>query len=258
MPAVRIENLRETIAHLEAPAAAEARPPRPLGVEPLDRVLGGGLQAGALHEVRAEGADAPSSFGFALALAIRLCPPPLPLLHVTLPHVGGEWGRPYGPGLSAFGLDPGRILFVEAKRPSDALWAAEEGLFCAALGAVVLEIPGEPAAVDLTATRRLSLRAARHGVSALLVRPGGGGEATAATTRWQVAPLAGPADPSFVLPPPAWRARLERNRGGRGGSWSLSWRPDVLSFAPHATLSVASSATSADRAAAAGPRRRAV
>lgn len=256
--AVRIERLRETIAHLEAPPVVEASEPlASLGVEPLDRMLGGGLSRTALHEIRSAGADAPAAFGFALALAARLSPPPRPILHVTLPHVEGEWGRPYGPGLATFGLDPGRILFVKANRPSDALWACEEGLGCGALGAVVLEIEGDARALDLTATRRLSLRASRHGVPAILVRPGAGEETSAAITRWRVRPAPGLSESVFALSPPAWRLDLERNRAGRGGVWSLSWRPDVQSFASHASLSVASPAAPAHRAASPGERRRA-
>lgn len=249
---MRLERLRETIARLEAVPAAERAgrrsAPAPLGIATLDGALGGGLARDALHEIRSEGADAPCAFGFAAALAAVLGRG-RPMLHVTLAHVEGEWGRPYGPGLAAFGLDPGRILFVKAPRPSEALWACEEGLGCAALGAVLLEIAGQPTALDLTATRRLSLRAARSGVAVLLVRPGTEGEATAAATRWRVSPAPSAPDPAFALPHPAWRLKLERNRAGRGGVWSLSWRPDARSFAPFASLSLAQPAAPADRAA---------
>ena len=171
MAAVRIERLRETIAHLEGEGAEGAGATRALGVAGLDEALGGGLLAGALHEVHGNGADAPSAFGFALALAATLSHAPRPVLHVTLPHGEGEWGRPYGPGIAAFGFDPGRLLFVRAGRPSEALWAAEEALGCAALGAVILEIPGSPSVLDLPATRRLSLRAARRGRTVLRSLP---------------------------------------------------------------------------------------
>ncbi len=68
--AVRIEALRETIAHLESEGVADMpAPPAPLGVAGLDAALGGGLARGALHEIRSAPAEAPSAFGFALALA---------------------------------------------------------------------------------------------------------------------------------------------------------------------------------------------
>ncbi|WP_436643764.1 ImuA family protein [Microbaculum sp. FT89] len=240
-----IGTLRARIARLEAGSAAgaagERTPAAPsvlLGVAELDAVLGGGLRRGALHEVRSADADGPLAFGFALALAARLAAN-RPALIVTTVDGAGEWGRPYGPGLAAFGLDPGGLLFVETRRPREALWAAEEGLASRALSAVVAEIRGDPAVVDLTATRRLALRAARNGGTALLVRPGTADGLSAARTRWRVAPLAlaGPdaaafaLPPAWALPPPAWAVDLERNAARPGGRFALTWRPDERLFA---------------------------
>lgn len=231
--------LRARIARLEAGSAADAAgkhipaaPSVPLGAAELDAVLGGGLRRGALHEVRSADADGPLAFGFALALAARLAAS-RPALIVTTVDGAGEWGRPYGPGLAAFGLDPDGLLFVETHRPREALWAAEEGLASRALSAVVAEIRGDPATVDLTATRRLALRAARNGGTALLVRPGTMDGLSAARTRWRVEPFAaaGPDAAAFALPPPAWAVDLERNATRPGGRFALTWRPDERLFA---------------------------
>jgi protein ImuA len=46
----------------------------------------------------------------------------------------------FPPALRAFGIDPGRILFVDAWRVKDALWTIEEALKCEALNAVVGEV----------------------------------------------------------------------------------------------------------------------
>lgn len=261
----------------------------PLGAADLDALLGGGLKRGALHEVRAQDADGPLAFGFALALLARLSldgPVHRPALIVTTFDGAGEWGRPYGPGLAAFGLDPARLLMVETRRPRDALWAAEEGLASRALAVVVAEIRGDPAVVDLTATRRLALRAARSGVTALLVRPGTGEGLSAARTRWRVRhpgeqtptsvspkiatpnPAApNPATLPFALPPPAWRADLERNATKPGGRFCLMWNPDERIFAnatpdplagtasPEPALPRPAAAPPSDRTAAAGQGR---
>ena len=81
----------------------------------------------------------------------------------------------------------------------------EEGLRCAALGAVIGEIWGDPAALDFTATRRLAVAAERHGVAAWLVRLGGSANLSGARMRWRVASA-----PSLAHP-------LNPARAGRGG-----------------------------------------
>ncbi|MEJ8574910.1 hypothetical protein [Microbaculum marinum] len=262
-----LDSLRRRIARLEGDGGGSAEPdqsrvasPVPLGHPALDDTLGGGLRRGDLHEIRASEANGALAFGFAAALAARLCAwpggdrvdvdrPPLErtaqgptgrhrpggrwTLIVTTFDGAGEWGRPYGPGLAAFGLDPGRLLIVETRRPREALWAAEEGLSSRALAAVLAEIRGDPAVVDMTATRRLTLRAARSGVTAMLVRPGAGAGLSAARTRWRISP---PADlgvsESLALPQPAWQADLERNAARPGGCFTLMWKPDEHVFTP--------------------------
>jgi protein ImuA len=237
----------------------------PLGAPDLDATLGGGLKRGALHEVRSDDADGPLAFGFALALLARLSlngtghrPAPhepanhKPALLITTFDGAGEWGRPYGPGLAGFGLDPACLLIVEARRPREALWAAEEGLASRALAAVVAEVRGDPAVVDLTATRRLALRAARGNTAALLVRPGTADGLTAARTRWRIGPFI-PAPPgselpgsepaaAFTLPPPAWTVALDRNATRPGGHFDLVWNPHERTFA-HAAAADAASGT---------------
>ena len=80
-----------------------------------------------------------------------------------------EAGRVYPPGLADFA----DIIHVEARDARAALWAMEEGLRCAALGAVIGEMWGDPRALDFTATRRLAVAAEKSGVAAWLVRLGG-------------------------------------------------------------------------------------
>jgi protein ImuA len=128
-------------------------------------------------------------------------------------------GRIYPPGLGC-----PDILHVTARDARSALWAMEEGLKCAALGAVIGELWGDPAALDFTATRRLAVAAERSGVPAWLVRLGGSANLSGARMRWRVASapsLANPFDPR-APGAPAWDAELFRARGHPPGRWSLT------------------------------------
>jgi len=227
-----------------------------LGLPSLDAVLGGGLARAALHEIRAaESRDEPAASGFALALVARLCAqqdaatgdtmkPPGKLLDrapdiLWISEAGSrrEAGALYAPGLAALGLDPGRIVEVAARRPGEALWAFEAGLSCAGLAAVICQVRrpamrGPDKAFDLAATRRLALKAREAGVCGLLVRLAAPVEPGAAQTRWRiVAAASGPAG-HFAggIGRTAWRLRLEKNRGGRTGAFTVEWNPHEHCF----------------------------
>jgi protein ImuA len=204
----------------------------PLGLPAVDAVLPwGGLPRGVLHEV-AGGAGDGAAVGFAAALAGRLAGAGGVLLWCRSRAARQESGLPHGPGLAAFGLAAARLILVEAKRPAEVLWAMEEGLRSAALAVVV----GEAAAADLSASRRLQLAAEACGATALLLRIGQRGGASAALTRWHIA-----AEPGGLLRP-AWQVRLLRCRGGmpKGGdgaaAWRLEWDEQALSFRLAAAL----------------------
>lgn len=143
-----------------------------------------------------------------------------------------ESGRVHPPGLP--GAD---LIHVEARDARDALWAMEEGLRCSAIGAVIGELWGDPAALDFTATRRLAVAAERHGVAAWLVRLGGRANLSGARMRWRVASLPSLAHPFNPRAPgaPAWEAELFRARGHPPGRWSVSHEqgPDAKAVAFH-------------------------
>ena len=220
---------------LEAPGGA---PVAPLGHAGADRVLGGGLRRGAVHEVRpAATGDAAAATGFALACAARFSRAgglPRPWLWVRQDLAGRETGEPYGPGLAAFGLDPATLMIVAVADARDVLRAAEEGLRCRALGLVMVEPWGDPKALDLTAARRLALTAEASGVPALMLRTGAHAGPPGAATRWSVAAAPSRPLPSLGRLPglgkPAFAAALERLRQpgsiGEGGSWTMEWDPD--------------------------------
>lgn len=246
-----IARLRHRIAAIETGAAAVAPRPvedgrpslaarrggteLPFGVAAIDAALGGGLQLAALHEVRAgESRDAGAATGFAAALLSRLAQTDTrPILWVVEKTAGAEAGFPYGTGLGGFGLDPRHLILVTVTRPGETLWVIEEGLRCRGLAAVLGEIRGNPRSLDLTASRRLALRARENGVTGLLLRQSNAPGAGAETTRWQVAPRPASVTDDFFpgIGRPAWRLALERNRRGLTGTFDVEWDHERQSFA---------------------------
>jgi protein ImuA len=254
---------RGSAQNLEIPpeTADEATPPGilPFAIPEIDRVLAGGLRRAALHEVRAaESRNAAAMTGFAAAILARLAAGERhrPVLWIVAAASARETGFPYGAGFVRFGLAPSRLLVVRAAKPEEALWVFEEGLRCRGLAAVVTEIRGEPRLLDLTASRRLALRAGEHGVMGLLLRQSAHQEPGAAQTRWLVRPR--PAEPDAEYPAgignPAWRLTLERNRLGTTGVFDVEWNHEQRSFcsprAARAPRSFTGTAVSPDRSPA--------
>jgi protein ImuA len=202
-----LARLRDTLAGLAT------RTPRggtgaPIPVFADTSLIGAGLARGALHEVCA------ASPGSGVAFAA-----------ILLAHCGGQvlWisteqesNLVWPPGLIPYGLAPESLILARAARWPEALWAMEEALRCPALGGAVL-MAGAGQGLDLTATRRLHLAAEAGGVFGLLLRPDGAAGASAARTRWHIAPLASDAAPR-------WRLTLLRQRGGApAGPWNVSF-----------------------------------
>ena len=155
-----------------------------------------------------------------------------PLLWVQERMAILEGGRVHPPGLGGAGVGAGGfgfadLIHVEARDARSALWAMEEGLRCAAIGAVIGEIWGDPAALDFTATRRLAVAAERHGVAAYLIRLGGSANLSGARMRWRVASAPSLPHPLNRQAPGAavWAAELFRARGAAPGSWVITHEP---------------------------------
>jgi protein ImuA len=103
-----------------------------------------------------------------------------------------------------------------------ALRAASDALTCPVLGAVVIELIGEPKLLDLVAYRRLALGAGQSGVTALLLRFSAEPSIGVAETRWFVrAAPSGNEDGR-----PVFDVELQRNRHGPGGHWVMEWSCD--------------------------------
>lgn len=257
----------EVIAELRARLAGfEATGPRmdmpgerplavPFGVPDIDAVLpGGGLRCGALHEVVAvEYRDMGAALGFAAALAARCAQaaPDAPVLWCEGGHAPFDLGSFYGPGLAEFGLDPARLIVVSPPKEVDLLWTMEEALRVGAFAAVIGEIDGRAARLDLTATRRLQLAAEEKGTPAFLLTGHESAGASAAVTRWRVGPApSGPvpviAGLAGLIGRPRWQLRLERCRaaqgGTSGGEWIVEW--DARTGSMHNALEADAAGTS--------------
>lgn len=219
---------------------------QPFGVGRLDAMLGGGLALGGLHEVRtAESRDGPCAAGFLAALMASRDGPAAgdagarPSTHsfdgaivwISEADRRREAGDLYPPGLVALGLDPDRIIRIAAPRTADALWTFEAALACRGVAFAVCEVRRQARCLDLTATRRLALRAQGSGATGLLLRLGQQPEPTAAVTRFMIAPAPSRPAPGDVWGRPAWHVDVEKTRFGRAGGFRLEWDVGERRFA---------------------------
>lgn len=134
----------------------------------------------------------------------------------------------FPPALKAFGVDPERILFVDAWRLKDALWTIEEALKCEALCAVV----GEVSELSFNDSRRLQLAVEKSKVTGFIHRNLPKQINTVAcVTRWKINPVAS------TLPNqmpgvgfPRWDVQLLKVRNGQPGQWLIQWGPQGLEY----------------------------
>jgi protein ImuA len=175
-------------------------------------------QAG-LHEIRsASYRDTPAALGFALAAITKILTERGRrnlLLWCLTQEAAREWGHPYGPGLIALGLDPARLLLVEARTMHDAAWALEEALKSFTLVAAL----GQAESVAELAARRLGLAAQASATPCLLISGHRHQRLPGTLTSWRIA-ARGSAIASFDDAAPgraAWHVTLERCRGAAPG-----------------------------------------
>jgi protein ImuA len=240
---------------------------RPFGIAALDSHLpGGGLARGALHEIvpATQGAIA-AAFGFGAAILAGLFSPPhsgqrkaanrlsrtAPFVLVMPAFWPRRYGRLSGHGLRALGLDPSRLILVEAARHRETLWAMEEALRSAAPAAVA----GFIERLDLKSSQRLHLAALDAGLPLLLLRPAQNLESSAAATRWRVGTAEAARDRFGLLARPRWHLHLERCRNGRPGEWVLEYDHVAHRFSLAAALADPSLSRRAGEKPAAQARR---
>ena len=212
---VKLAELRHSLTRHGLPSD---RPLVPLGNKTVDDLLGGGLRPGALHEVFARGW---SAGGFAVLLALLVAGTKT-LFWVRSDYEAMEYGALSPAGLAELGTDPRQLVMVRTRGPADALSAAGDILACPHVGALLLEMEGEPKCLDLVASRRLVLAAEESGVTAVMLRCGANPQPSAALTRWQVASApSSPMDDDWGNP--VFDAELVRHRQGGLGRFLLQW-----------------------------------
>lgn len=252
-PARRLDAIARQQARRCVPATVS------LGDADLDAALPeGGLELGVVHEVVPAGTgDMAAALGFGLGLLARIADSrPGPALWAVTRDPGRN-GAAYPVGLAAAGLDPGRLIHLDARSARDVLWALEETLATTGFAVALGVLARDARHYDFTASRRLSLRAAASGGTALVLWTGtGSGGATAAATRWSVAarPSLPVHHPGHAMPGigrPRWRVELLRCKRGRPQDWLVEWDHETVRFHLAAAL--------ADRAPVredTGPRQR--
>jgi protein ImuA len=170
------------------------------------------LRARRVHEVEGRGGRL-----FALLQAAQTKGPIFWILPAYLPEGPMLWGLPQGMAE--------RLHLVRAKGETDLLWATEEALRSANVGAVLAE-PDKP--LSLTAGRRLQLAAeAGRTLGLMLIRQGQGSNAT--ETRWACAPLPNPAVPADA-DSTLHRWSLIKNKSGTLGDWTVRWNGASAAF----------------------------
>ena len=236
--------LRGTIDRLEGDVDGLSR--MVLGHAGADAMLQGGLVRGALHEVFADsGRHGAAATGFVAGLAHRVARQ-RPLVWVRQDFLDIESGALSMHGLSELGLDPRRVVMVRAADAESALRVAADAVACDALGCVVLDVWGEVRALDLVASRKLTLAARASGVTVLISRIAAAPSASTAETRWIVrAAHSPPAMEAWGMP--MLDTQLVRNRHGPTGQWIMEWNCDECLFRESQTYSQPVAATPADR-----------
>lgn len=123
--------------------------------------------------------------------------------------------------LKMFGLDPGKIIFVNLQKERDILWAVEEALKCEGLAAVI----GEIKEISFTASRRLQLAVEQSRVTGFILRYNPRNlNTTACVTRWKINSI-----PSMLedeMPGvgfPRWNVELLKVRNGKPGIWQVEY-----------------------------------
>lgn len=171
---------------------------------------------GAVHEFLCGDPEArAATSGFVTGLLSSLCMRGGAVLWISPSRIL------FPPALKAFGVQPDKFLFVEARKANDIMWVTNEALKCEALGAVVAEVSD----MDFTESRRLQLAVEQSRVTGFVLRTQTlKHHATACVSRWRVTQI--PSEPFEGLPGigfPQWKVDLLKIRNGKPGSWTLRW-----------------------------------
>lgn len=124
-------------------------------------------------------------------------------------------------GLTMFGIEPHRIIFINLSREKDVLFATEEALKCNNITTVISEIKN----IDFTASRRFQLVAEKSRVTGFLLRkPSGMQNRIATVSKWRITSLPSIAEEKMPgVGFPRWKVELLKIRNGSPGCWEIEW-----------------------------------
>ena len=220
---MHFRQLRHDVARLEGCLDS---PRLSLGVASLDSALAGGLALGRVHMLCGRPGHDGALTGFAAALVRRLavrCDGPV--VWCPAAAMGGS-GMLYAAGLAALGIDPGRLLIVDAPGPIRRLAALEDILRTEGLAAVVVEYDGlsQSSHYWMRLARRAQLAAEASGTTGLLL--GWPVAASGFESQWHISPgrqqqavARSPAAPWH----PVWDIHITHARGGRPCHTGVLW-----------------------------------
>lgn len=212
-----IEQLRKDILSLQGFRVPTDSQKVRFGLGPIEAAFPNGVfPTGAIHELLSEGKeDAAATTGFMAALLGRMMQSGGVCLWISCERTL------FPASLKFFGIEPEKVIFIDAKNEKDLLWMVEEALKCQALAAVV----GELREINLTESRRLQLAVEQSRVTGLLHRNNPRSTNTiAAVSRWKISAL--PSEPGEDLPGIGsyrWSVSLVKVRNGEPGNWQVQW-----------------------------------
>jgi protein ImuA len=171
---------------------------------------------GAIHEFICETPEnTTASMGFIAAILMSLMQQGSVALWISSKE------KVFPLALKSFGIEPDRIIFIEARNQKDILWVMEESLKCNGLAAVI----GEVYDFGFTVSRRLQLSIEKSRVTGFILHHHKGSlNTTAAVARWKITSL-----PSLIkdkMPGvgfPRWQIELLKVRNGHAGTWEMEW-----------------------------------
>jgi len=212
-----VADLRQRLARLEKSSRPVDERPVSTGSPALDRLLPvGGLARGSLVEYLSPGPGSGTGT-LALAAAREACASGRALVVVDRSRTF------YAPAAAAWGIDLSQTLLLQPADEAAQLWALDQALRCAGVGAVYATC----GVLDVRDFRRLQLAAESGGTLGVLVHPARfRGQPSCADVQWEVRTkdegrrtkeVIGHS--SLVIRHSAWRLRVElvRCRGGPGG-----------------------------------------
>lgn len=203
------------------------------GLFEIDQMIGGGLAMNEMHEMRCDQSrHIACLYGFLFALLSRLGDNLRSIFLVNDPANRPDGGVMFPQGLHQFGIDSTQLVNVHPNSFHELLWSAGEAAKTKGLSATILHIKGNPKAFDLSASRKLMLRAQANNAPIFLVRQAAGEEASSAATRWCIEPALSTSHNNHIKALGRMRLRLslEKNRNGQKGQWAIAWNANRKVF----------------------------